>query len=305
MSRFYRQAIAWVFLLFAGIAMAADGGPEQSGWTADLSPHHDLISAARPFAELSGGAALAESEATPPGDEPIIDTLILEELTDDLMDMLEPGNRKPDSTVPPDPNALSDPNAPADPNTPPDPQAVPMATYPAQPTARYAPESRFVAEPTVALFGREWTADLLGTAAFGDSQGELYTAALSLETLIWDKWSLVLQPFGGIGQGDGDTTGVFGFDHLLKYPLFTSGAMKFNFEGGGGVQQAGPRSWPDEAPHFTARGILGAGIEWNTAQYQRLLFGARWLHVSDTFLSDDEKVHVDSLMLYGGFQMRF
>ena len=106
-------------------------------------------------------------------------------------------------------------------------------------------------------------------------------------------------------MGENDKTAVYGFDQILKYPVWTNGSMTWNFEGGGGLQFAGPDSWPDEATHYNFRAILGGGLEYETAQNQRLLFGARWLHVGNLDLDKDKNPEVNELMLYGGWRLRF
>ncbi len=212
----------------------------------------------------------------------LIDTLILPDIIDaNDTDQQSPTDQQPDQ--------------------PPDPQAVPQPRYPADPWARPAPPPPTSPAAPRTPAASDWTTDLLGTAAFGSSHGELYTAHLSFEKLIWDKWTLALQPFGGVGVGREDTAGVFGFDHLLKYPLWLFQNGRVNFEGGGGIQLSGPKSWPDENDHLTFRVLLGTGIEFDTAQFQRLLFGVRWLHVG----FDGSDPRVDNVMLYGGYRIRF
>jgi hypothetical protein len=144
---------------------------------------------------------------------------------------------------------------------------------------------------------------MFGGVAFGDSAGELYTAHLSFERVVWGQLSWALQPFTGAGVGTSDTAGIYGLDSIWKYPVLSTGAAKVNIEGGGGVQQSGPMSWPTDGSHFNWRAQLGLGIKVDTGQDQNLLFGSRWLHV--TGMDESENNNVDEIMLYAGFQLRF
>jgi hypothetical protein len=265
-------AILLVALAFSAAAKPADSDPNQSDALWD-----SLVSL------LEADAPRAQAPAEEPDElEPLIDTLIIEDV-----ETADPNQAEPS----PEPNAQTE-----DPNYTPEPQAVPAPAplYPGEP-----------APSTIYAFGRSWTVDILGSAAFGDSQGELYGVHASFETPFWGDWTLALQPFAGVGVGKEDEAVVLAFDQVLKYPVWTNGPMKVNFEGGGGLQQAGPDSWPDDSTHFNFRTILGGGLEYETAQYQKLLFGARWLHVGNLDIDKDKNPELNELMLYGGWRLRF
>lgn len=150
-----------------------------------------------------------------------------------------------------------------------------------------------------------WMIDLFGAAAFGDQNGELYTVHMSFETYVYKELSIAFQPFAGVGDGKSSSSGVYGLDGLIKHPLFTAGALTVNFEGGGGIQQAGPKSWPRDGSHFNWRPQIGLGMKYDTGKDQQLVFGGRWVHISNGGIREECNVGVDNLMLYGGFRLRF
>jgi hypothetical protein len=151
----------------------------------------------------------------------------------------------------------------------------------------------------------DWRTALFFSGAFGEDRGELYTAHLSFETDFWGASSVAFQPFGGVGVGRDDTTGVFGLDIILKYPILSGGGTTVNVEGGGGVQQAGPDSWPDDGTHFNFRTNLGVGVEIDAGGGQSWLFGGRWLHVSNAHIDDQQNPGVNEIMVYAGWGFRF
>jgi len=123
-----------------------------------------------------------------------------------------------------------------------------------------------------------WTTDIFAGAAFADQHGELYTVGVSFERAVYKELSIAFQPFGGVGVGKSDVSGVIGLDAIFKHPIYKNKIFTVNFEGGGGLQYAGP---------------------------SQLLFGARYLHVSNGGINKDSNPGVDEIFLYGGFQLTF
>ena len=150
-----------------------------------------------------------------------------------------------------------------------------------------------------------WTTDIFAGAAFADQQGELYTVGVSFERLVYKEWSIAFQPFGGAGVGKSDTSSVFGLDALLKHPIYKNKIFTVNFEFGAGMQYAGPKSWPRDGSHFNWRPQGGFGVRFNTGNGRQLLFGARYIHISNGGINDDSNCGVDEIFLYGGFQLTF
>ena len=150
-----------------------------------------------------------------------------------------------------------------------------------------------------------WTTDIFAGAAFGDPQGELYTVGVSFERPVYKEWSIAFQPFGGVGVGKNDTSGVAGLDALFKHPIYKNEVFTVNFEFGGGMQYAGSKSWPRDGSHFNWRPQGGFGIRFHTGDDSQLLFGARYIHISNGGINDDSNCGVDEIFLYGGFQLTF
>ncbi len=151
----------------------------------------------------------------------------------------------------------------------------------------------------------EWTTDIFAGAAFADQQGELYTVGASFERLVYKEWSIAFQPFGGVGVGKSDTSGVVGVDALLKHPIHKNKIFIVNFEFGGGIQYAGSKSWPRDGSHFNWRPQAGFGVRFNTDKDRQLLFGARYIHISNGGINKQSNCGVDEIFLYGGFQLTF
>ncbi len=151
----------------------------------------------------------------------------------------------------------------------------------------------------------KWTTDIFAGAAFADQQGELYTVGASFERRVYKEWSIAFQPFGGVGVGKSDASGVIGLDALLKHPIYKNKIFTVNFEGGGGIQYAGPKSWPRDGSHFNWRPQAGFGVRFNTDDDCQLLFGARYIHISNGGVNKQNNSGIDEIFLYGGFRLTF
>ncbi|MCD6394031.1 MAG: acyloxyacyl hydrolase [Planctomycetes bacterium] len=114
-----------------------------------------------------------------------------------------------------------------------------------------------------------WTTDIFAGATFADQQGELYTIGASFERRLYKELSIAFQPFGG------------------------------------GMQYAGSKSWPRDGSHFNWRPQGGFGVRFNTGNSSQLLFGAKYVHISNGGINDDSNCGVDEIFLYGGFQLTF
>ena len=150
-----------------------------------------------------------------------------------------------------------------------------------------------------------WTTDIFAGAAFADQQGELYTVGVSFERRVYKELSIAFQPFGGVGVGKSDVSGVIGLDALFKHPIYKNNLFTVNFEGGGGIQYAGAKSWPRDGSHFNWRPQAGFGVRFNTDKNSQLLFGARYIHISNGGINKQSNCGVDEIFLYGGFQLTF
>ncbi len=150
-----------------------------------------------------------------------------------------------------------------------------------------------------------WTTDIFAGAAFADQQGELYTVGASFERRFYEELSIAFQPFGGVGVGKSDASGVIGLDALIKHPIYKNKIFTVNFEGGAGIQYAGSKSWPRDGSHFNWRPQAGFGVRFNTGNDLQLLFGARYMHISNGGINKHSNSGVDEIFLYGGFQLTF
>lgn len=150
----------------------------------------------------------------------------------------------------------------------------------------------------------KWNVDLFAGTGFGDDQGEFYTTHLSFQKNGLDGFGLAWQPFAGFAIGKEDNSALLGLDLLLKWPIYTFQNMRLYFEGGGGVQYSSPKSWPNSGSHFNWRPQFGFGLRVNTNPDQQLLFGARYVHISNGGIKD-YNCNVDEIFLYGGIKLRF
>lgn len=150
----------------------------------------------------------------------------------------------------------------------------------------------------------KWNVDLFGGVGFGDDQGEFYTTNLSFQSGSLDKFGLSWQPFTGFAVGKNDTAGLLGLDLLLKWPIYSFQNAKLYFEGGGGVQYSGPKSWPNDGSHFNWRPQFGFGLRINPNPDRQFLFGARFIHISNGG-TKDYNCNVDEIFLYGGIKIKF
>lgn len=155
------------------------------------------------------------------------------------------------------------------------------------------------------LKASRWICDIFGGAAFGDQQGELYTVNFSFEKHNPGRWSLAWQPFAGVGAGKDDISGVIGLDAILKHPLLSNGFFTLNFEGGGGIQYAGTKSWPRDGSHFNWRPQFGFGIRFTPDKDKHALLGARYIHISNGGINSESNSGIDSLYFYAGLNLRF
>lgn len=157
-----------------------------------------------------------------------------------------------------------------------------------------------------------WTFQAYGSAAIGNSAGEVYTGHVGVGYFFKDNWSINLEAIGGeidLGQGADGSAAVMGLDLLLRYYFHRVDRWAFYAEGGAGFQQNSdpfPVGRTNAGTHFNFRPQAGMGLTYELTDEVGVMAGARWLHVSNANRKgQDENPGYDAVMFYSGLMIRY
>ena len=148
-----------------------------------------------------------------------------------------------------------------------------------------------------------WTFQTYGSAGFGDSKGEIYTAHAGFGYHFVDDLSINLEAIGGGARPrDDDNGAVGGFDLLFRWHFYHEGDWSIYMDGGAGFQQAST-NFPSDS-HHNFRPQFGLGLTYHIKDNVRLMAGARWLHISNAGTTDGND-GLDAAQLYAGLMWGF
>lgn len=152
-----------------------------------------------------------------------------------------------------------------------------------------------------------WTLQTYGSGTYGDrSHGNIYTAHLGVGYYFVDDWSINFEAVGGrvvpgvISQDDNGIAA--GLDMLFRWQFLTGDRWSLYADFGAGIQQA-DTNFPSDS-HFNFRPQGGVGATWKLAEHVRLMGGARWLHISNAYITPGNN-GLDAAQFYGGLMVSF
>ncbi len=155
-----------------------------------------------------------------------------------------------------------------------------------------------------------WVFQTYGSAALGDTAGELYTGHVGVGYHFFDDVSVNVDLALGYmdiadrGGSSGGESVFGGVDVLFRGHFWRGRGWSLYAEGGGGLMQSN-ESYPAHGTHFNFRTHIGMGATVQLADNLLLMGGARWLHVSNGYLLGDDNPGADMAMLYLGVMMPF
>lgn len=151
-----------------------------------------------------------------------------------------------------------------------------------------------------------WVSPFYVSGAIGN-EGQLIQVHVGLGYYILNRLSLNFEAVGGYADADDQPTAVggdsatVGFDLLARWHVLVGPNWSVYLDGGAGLRQFGPRSYPAAGTHFNFTPQAGAGATLRLNHDLWLMGGARWLHISNADIDgEDQNPGDDAVQVYLG-----
>lgn len=153
-----------------------------------------------------------------------------------------------------------------------------------------------------------WFAQTMGSAAFGDENGEVYSGHVGIGYFLFDDFSISLDALGGyikIEEGHFSSETFYGLDLLMRHHVWKNKNWSFYIDGGAGLQKSSD-PFPVGGTHSNFRPQAGVGLSLGLTPKTLLMAGVRWLHISNASRKGvDRNPGYDSALVYAGVMIPF